>query len=90
MIGSGRFLEVSNENGRSLAAYLHLRDPRGASAYSEGRGEGIVVDFGADKRPIGVEIVTPSIVTPVKLNHILAELGESLATEAELRPLRAA
>lgn len=85
-----RFLDVSFENGRPLAAYLYLRDQPGTSACSEERGLGVVVDFGADKRPIGVEIIDPQAVTLGELNRVLAEVGEPPATEAEVRPLRVA
>lgn len=85
-----RFWDISFEGGRPLAAYLYLRDCAGPSAYTEERTPGMVVDFGADKQPIGVEIIDPEAVTLAELNRVLAELGEAPATEAELRPLRAA
>jgi len=85
-----RFWDISFEDGRPLAAYLYLRDSAGPSAYTEERTSGIVVDFGADKRPIGVEIIDPEAVSLAELNRVLAELGEAPATEAEVRPLRAA
>jgi hypothetical protein len=86
-----RFLEMTFRNGRPWAGYLHLAPKRGdKSARTEKRAPGLLVDFAADGRPIGVEIVSPSVVTLESLNLVLSELGEAAATEAELRPLQAA
>lgn len=85
-----RYLQVSYRAGKPLAAYFFLRGGSEKSVRSARREPGIVVDFGADGRAIGVEIVSPSVVTLESLNRVLSELGEAPATEIELRPLQAA
>jgi hypothetical protein len=56
----------------------------------EQREPGIVIDFGSDGKPLGIEITAPSVTTLADLNRVLIELSEVPATEQELRPLRAA
>src|SRR5688500_8152473 len=65
MSGSnGSYLEVTFRHGRPLAAYLVLpRRARDRSARTRRAAPGLVIDFTADGRPIGIEITAPSRVT---------------------------
>ena len=86
-----RYLEVTYRNGKPLAAYLYL--PRRAgekSARTEPRRPGLLVDFAADGKPIGIEITSPSKVTLDDINALLSELGLDTAAPEELAPFRAA
>ena len=89
-----RHLVVSRREGKPLAAYLYL--PRVASersAKTEQAGEGLLVDYAADGRPIGIEIIAPGIVSIDSVNGLLERLGvEQLQAEemAELQAARAA
>lgn len=86
-----RYLEVTFRKGRPVAAYLYLPRVAGdASVRTERHECGLLIDYAADGRAIGVEITAPSQVTLAALNRILAELGEEPASEEDLAPLIAA
>ncbi len=86
-----RYLEVTFRRGKPLAAYLYLqRRPGDTSARTDKREAGLVVDFAADGRAIGVEITAPSLVGLSSLNAVLASLHEAPLTPDDVRPLAAA
>lgn len=85
------YLEVTFRHGKALAAYLYLPRRTGDSAVRTVKAEaGLLVDFSADDRPIGIEITAPRQLNLVALNRILSELHQPLATQADLAPLLAA
>lgn len=85
-----RYLEVTFRRGRPLAAYLYLERRSGdASARTEQRECGLVVDFAADGRAIGVEITAPSKTTLTAINNLLTTLHEPPLSPEEVRPLAA-
>jgi hypothetical protein len=72
-------------NGKLLAAYLSIGRKPGDSSVRTTRPEpGLVVDFAADDRPIGLEISSPSVVGLEAINRVLVDLGQVPATEREL------
>ena len=80
-----RSLEVSSHNGRLMAGYLTFgRRPGDVSVRTAEPEPGLVVDYAADARPIGLEITSPSRVTLESINRVLESLGEAPATEKEL------
>ena len=86
-----RYLEVTFRNGKPLAAYLYLpRNPEDASVRTERAGDGLLIDFAADGRPIGIEITAPSKLSLETLNRALAAVNQDPATADELGPLAAA
>jgi hypothetical protein len=86
-----RYLEVTYRRGRPIAAYLYLpRQTNDRSARSEPRPNGLVVDYAADGRAIGIEVTSPATVSIADLNEILAELHQAPATPGEVAPLSAA
>ncbi|MFQ6047146.1 MAG: hypothetical protein ACE5PT_12465 [Gemmatimonadales bacterium] len=86
-----RYLEVTFQKGKPLAAYLYLPRPGGAkSARTERAPAGLLVDYSSDGRPIGIEITAPSLATAEQLNALLGELGLPPVASEELAPLRAA
>lgn len=86
-----RYLEVTFRRGRPIAAYYYLpRKPGDKSARTERREHGLLVDFAADGRPIGIEITAPRQVTLEAMNRALAELAESPASIEEFAPVTAA
>ncbi len=86
-----RYLEVTFRNGKPLAAYLYLgRNAGDASVRTVRDGEGLLIDFAADGRAIGIEIAAPSRVSLDTLNHALAAVNQEPATADELGPLAAA
>jgi uncharacterized protein YuzE len=85
-----RYLEVTFRKGKPLAAYLYLPRPAGARvARTEPRGDGILVDYDAGGRAIGIEIAAPAVKLDA-VNAVLAELGMASADREELAPIKAA
>jgi hypothetical protein len=85
------YLEITFRHGRPLAAYLYL--PRKAdekSARTEQAAPGLLIDFAAGGRPIGLEITAPDRVSAVTINRVLTDLGVSPLSDADLAPLKAA
>ena len=86
-----RYLEVTFRNGKPLAAYLYLpRNPGDASVRTARHEDGLLIDFTADGRPIGIEITAPSKVSLEMLNRALAAVNQDPVTADDLRPLAAA
>ena len=86
-----RYLEVTYRKGKPLAAYLYLaRKPRAKSVRTEKATDTILVDFGAEDDPIGIEITAPARVTVAEINEVLRSLGQALLGPDELAPLAAA
>jgi len=84
------YLEVTFRHGRPLAAYLYLnRRSNDHVARSEKRDMGLVVDYAADDRPIGIEITSPRRVTLDCLNKVLKSVNAEPATSDDLTPLGA-
>jgi len=86
-----RYLKVTYRKGTPLAAYLYLaREPRTRSVRTERVSDTILVDYGAEGEPIGLEITAPGQVTVAEVNEILRGLGQALLGPEELAPLAAA
>jgi hypothetical protein len=87
-----RSLQVTYRKGRAFAAYLHLSHQTGEkSAKTVASQDGLlVVDYGSDGRPMGVEITAPQAVPLERLNQLLVDLGEAPLAEHEYHPVRAA
>lgn len=83
-----KYLEVTFRKGKAIAAYLYLpREPGEKSQRTEKAEEGILIDYGKDNRPIGIEITAPQQVNLEVINQILAELKVHLLQEEEFPPL---
>lgn len=83
-----RYLEITFRKGKPLAAYLYLSSTSGAkSLRTEPRDAGLLVDFGPEDRPIGLEITAPEQTTVAQINEILRSLGLSPMAEEDLSPL---
>jgi len=84
-------LQVTYRKGRASAAYIYLdRQPGAKSARTAVVAPDIVVDFGSDDRPIGIEIVDPEGVTTDDILSVFDKLGLVRPDEHELAPLEAA
>ena len=84
-------LQVTYRHGLAIAAYYSLPvEHEGDVARSSPHAPGLVVDFAASGKPLGVEITAPGQVTIAAFNALLVELGLPAVDEAELAPLRAA
>ena len=85
------YLEVTFLRGKPFAAYLSLpRQPDDHSARTEKAGEGLVIDYADDGRPIGLEIISPKTVTLAAINAILERLGQATLEATDFAPLAAA
>ncbi|MBV8228855.1 MAG: DUF2283 domain-containing protein [Planctomycetaceae bacterium] len=88
---SHRYLEVSYREGKPLAAYLYLPRRSGdTSVRVEPHGDGFLVDWTEDGRPIGIEMPSPSLVTVEGLNRVLSELHLDPVPPEEVAPVVAA
>lgn len=85
------YLEITFRHGRPLAAYLYLpRERDEKSVRTEQAAPGLLIDFSASGRPIGLEITAPGRVSTVTINGVLTDLGLAPLSDADLAPLRAA
>lgn len=86
----GHYLEITFRKGKPLAAYLYLSSASGVrSLRTEPRDAGLLVDFGPEDRPIGIEITAPEQITASQVNEVLRSLGLSPMAEQDLSPLEA-
>ena len=85
------YLEVTYRKGRPLAAYYYLpRRDGDKSARTERAERGLLVDFSAEGRAIGIEIPSPSRLDLAALNAVLVRLGHGPVQPKDLAPLVAA
>jgi hypothetical protein len=84
-------LQVTYRGGRASAAYIWLdHRPGTKSARSVEWAPDLIVDFAADGRPIGVEVVDPEKVTNTDIFNVFDGLGLARPDAADLAPLAAA
>lgn len=85
------YLEVTYRKGRPIAAYFYLpRRDADRSVRTEKLAQGLLVDFSADGRAIGIEIPSPSRLKLSMLNRVLAQLGLEPAALEDIAPIAAA
>ncbi len=85
------YLEVTFRHGNPMAAYLYLpRLPKDKSHQTSKTEPGMIIDYTAGGKPIGIEITAPAKVTVTDLNQVLASLGMPELTTADVAPLKAA
>jgi hypothetical protein len=83
------YLQVTYRHGRALAAYLFLPRREGdMSARTEVVPPGLVIDYTADGRAMGVEITAPTRTTVTALNKVLRSLGVTPVERRDIAPLR--
>jgi hypothetical protein len=83
-----RDLEITYRHGKPFAAYLYLPRKAGdTSSRTQRHATGLVIDYAADGRAIGVEITAPSKVTLAAMNQALASANQEPATADDLAPL---
>jgi len=85
------YLEVTYRKGRPIAAYYYLPRKSGDKSVRTERADGgLIVDFAAGGRPIGIEITRPANVDLAQINQVLSRLGHAAVESDELAPLQAA
>jgi len=84
-------LQITYLHGKAFAAYIYLGGPPGIkSARTEEVGSELLVDYAEDGSPIGIEIVSPDVVSEDEINDVFDRLGLHRPAPADLAPLRAA
>jgi hypothetical protein len=85
------YLEMTYRNGKPIAAYLYLaRRPGDRSVRQERRVAGMIVDFAADGRPIGIEFTSVTNLSLSAINSVLSSVNEAPATADDVAPLKVA
>jgi len=85
------YLEVTYRHGNPWVAYLYL--PRKEGDKSDRSVEvdpDMVLDINADGKLIGIELVTPELVTLEGINGVLERYGFPPVDASDLKPLVAA
>src|SRR5207253_4342675 len=87
----GRYLEVTFRKGRAIAAYLYLprRGAERAARVSKAT-PGLLIDYNANGKAIGIEITAPGKLSLAALNRVLTRLRQPRIGPEELAPLTAA
>lgn len=86
-----RYLEITFRKGKAVAAYLYLpREPGEKSKRTEKAGNGLLIDYGKDGQPIGIEITAPDQISADVLNEVLTKLNVRPVEPSEVSPLLAA
>ena len=84
-------LQVTYRKGRPSAAYIWLDHRLGTkSVRSVEWAPDLVVDYAADGRPIGLEVIDPEKVTNTDIFAVFDGLGLARPDAADLSPLAAA
>ncbi|MFP4355200.1 MAG: hypothetical protein ACLFUJ_08750 [Phycisphaerae bacterium] len=84
-------LTLTYRHGKLLAGYVRLPGSGSMTvARSQREGKGMVADFADDGRCLGLEITSPSHVTPQEINAVLTRLHAPRLDEQDLAPLRSA
>jgi hypothetical protein len=83
-----RFLEITYRKGKPLAAYLYLVRQQGdTSTRTERHPTGLIIDFAADNRAIGIEITAPSRISLADMNAALAAAKQEPISADDIAPL---
>jgi uncharacterized protein YuzE len=84
-------LQITYRKGKPFAAYIYLAPRPGAkSQRTEQVGPELLIDYGADGSPLGIEIISPGFVTEEEIGAVFERLGLDPPSSEELAPLRAA
>jgi len=84
-------VQVTYRRGRPFAAYIYLaRRPGEKTARTEEVSADLLVDYSADGRALGIEVITPEAVEIQDILEVFDRLGLGRPSEEELEPLRAA
>jgi len=88
---SSVLLNITFRVGRPWVAYISLESRgRRRAVTTKQVSPDLVVDFGSDGAPLGIEIVTPSAVEVEEILAIFDLLGLERPAESELAPIKAA
>lgn len=81
-------LQITYRRGKPYVAYLYLPRKESEPVSSTARfSEELVIDYGQDGKPIGIEIVSPGYVTSAEIKALLAYLKLDADLLTELAPV---
>ena len=84
-------LQVTYRKGKPFAAYIYLSNQPGQkSVRTKTVTEDLLIDYAKDGTPLGIEIVSPGIVSIDEINRVFDDLGLGRLGPEELEPLKAA
>ncbi len=84
-------LQITYRKGKPFAAYIYLSHRRGQkSVRTEAITEDLLIDYTQDGTPLGIEIVSPEIVSIDEIQRVFDRLGLSRPEPIELEPIKAA
>ena len=84
-------LQITYRKGKPYAAYIYLSHRRGRnSVRTEAITEDLLIDYAQDGTPLGIEIVSPEIVSIDEIQSVFDRLGLSRPEPVELEPIKAA
>ncbi len=84
-------LQITYRKGKPFAAYIYLSHRRGQkSVRTEAITEDLLIDYAQDGTPLGIEIVSPEIVSIDEIQSVFDRLGLSRPEPVELEPIKAA
>lgn len=83
------YLHVTSRKGRPFAAYYYLHVGSGEKVSKTVKASpGILIDYGTEGDPIGLEITSPGEVALIDINRILRRLEAPLLDPEDFASLR--
>ena len=84
-------LQITYRKGKPFAAYIYLSHQNGQkSVRTEAISEDLLIDYAEDEIPLGIEIVSPGMVSIDEIQAVFDRLGLGRPSLIELEPLKAA
>ena len=84
-------LQITYRKGKPFAAYIYLSRQNGQkSVRTEAISEDLLIDYSEDETPLGIEIVSPGMVSINEIQAVFDRLGLGRPSLIELEPLKAA
>ncbi len=84
-------LQITYRKGKPFAAYIYLSRQNGQkSVRTEVISEDLLIDYAQDETPLGIEIVSPEMVSIDEIQAVFDRLGLGRPSLIELEPLKAA
>ena len=84
-------LQITYRKGKPFAAYIYLSHQHSQkSVRTEAVTEDLLIDYAQDGTPLGIEVVSPGMVSIDEIQGIFDRLGLGRLEPAELEPLKAA
>jgi len=84
-------LQITYRKGKPFAAYIYLAHRHGQkSVRTKAITEDLLIDYAQDGTPLGIEIVSPGMVSLDEIQRVFDSLGFDRLEPSELDPLKAA